>query len=266
VAEITFNVTYQPQEPEPSANCTLALTYTELLDYIATPVPHEKENGYYTVLPLPTMPVPSIKIAPMYMPILDVGERFTVNVTVENCVNVYAVQVDTHYDSLVLNATSVLEGPFLPSFGGTIVALNKTNVYPDAQPPYGQVYYVASLSGNVSANGSGVLFYVTFTVLSEGYSFLHFIPYPGGGSGVGTYFMGINETHYPPYYEIIPNLCDGYYVIPEFPASLILPLFMIATLPALIVYRRKKLLSSLVFPVRNLFHNYIRTSERIKAH
>jgi hypothetical protein len=159
---------------------------------------------------------PTIKIEPMQTLKLDVDETFTINVTVENCVNVYAVQVDIRYDPYVLDALSVVEGPFLPSAGSTIVALNETNVFLEAEPPYGQVYYVASLTGwdVLGASGSGVLCTVTFKVLSTGSSHLRFKEYPGGGSGVGTLFMERDWT------EIPVTLENGFYGTPiSFSAS-----------------------------------------------
>jgi len=153
---------------------------------------------------------PIIKIEPLQTLKLSVDETFTINVTVENCVNVYAVQVEIRYDPYVLDAINVLEGPFLPSVGVTLLALNETNLYLEAEPPYGQIYYTASLTGweVLGASGSGVLFTVTFRVLSDGSSHIRFKEYPGGGSGTGTYFMKIN------YDEIQVTLQHGFYGTP----------------------------------------------------
>jgi hypothetical protein len=149
---------------------------------------------------------PSIKIEPQETKKLAVNDIFTINVTVENCINVYAVQVDLRFNPEVLNVTNILEGPFLPSHGTTMVLLNESRVDLDATPPLGQVYYVASLWGDVpGASGSGLLFTVTFQVLSEGSSLLQFMAYPGGGSEIGTYFMD------PDTKEILPELVDGFY-------------------------------------------------------
>jgi hypothetical protein len=150
----------------------------------------------------------AIRIVPEQTEKLSVGETFTVNVMVEYCVNVYAVQVDLHYDPDVLAVINILEGPFLKSFGQTLLVLNESTVIFDENTDlsYGRVYYVASLTGdNPGAYGSDVLFTVTFEVVSDGFTTLHFIEYPGGGSGVGTYFMKWN------YEEIIPEIHDAYY-------------------------------------------------------
>jgi hypothetical protein len=137
-----------------------------------------------------------------------VGEVFTINVTATNCADVYGVQVDFHYDPTVLEAISVLEGPFLPSFGHTLVVINESRII-GSDPAEAQVYYVATLVGAHSgAFGDGVLFTVTFKVLSNGSSALHFISYSGGGSIEGTYFMTSELV------EIIPILHDAFYGVP----------------------------------------------------
>lgn len=153
---------------------------------------------------------PTISIEPRQIPKLSVGETFTVNVTVKNAENVYAVQVDIRYDPYILDAIKIIEGPFLTSAGSILLLFNESRVYEEAEPPYAQVYFVAALTGAgvYGANGSGVLFTITFEVLEVGSTLFHFYPYPGGGSSDGTYFMTIN------YEEIIPILEDGFYGTP----------------------------------------------------
>jgi len=154
-------------------------------------------------------PDPTISIEPRQTRKLSVGETFTVNVTVKNCQNVYAVQVDIRFDPYVLDAIKIIEGPFLKSAGDTFVLFNESRVNEEATPPYGQVYFVATLLGDApGASGSGVLFNITFQVLAEGSSILHFYEYPGGGSFDGTYFMdrGLNEIYL--------TLEDGFYGTP----------------------------------------------------
>jgi hypothetical protein len=137
---------------------------------------------------------------------VPVGENFTVNVTVEGCVNVCAVQVYIRYDPEVLEVVKILEGPFLPSFGSTLLLLNETKENLEATPPYGEVRFVDSLLGDVpGASGSGLLFNVTFRVLSDGSSHLHFVEYVPKSGGDGTYFMDKNLN------EIYPELYDDFY-------------------------------------------------------
>jgi hypothetical protein len=152
---------------------------------------------------------PKIRIEPVQTMKVAVDETFTVNVTVEGCVNVYAVQVYIRYDPEVLEVVKILEGPFLTSFGSTLLLLNETKEDLEATPPYGEVRFVDSLLGDVpGASGSGLLFNVTFRVLSDGSSHLHFVEYVPKSGGDGTYFMDKNLN------EIYPELCDGFYGTP----------------------------------------------------
>lgn len=159
-------------------------------------------------------PAPIISIEPRHVKKLNVGETFTVNVTlrgVSEAQKIFAVQVDIRYNPDVLNATKIIEGPFLNSYGQklTLVLFNESRVYYEVEHPYAQVYFVASLTGDdPGAYGSGVLFTITFEVIGDGSSVLHFYPYPGGGVGDGTYFLDRDLN------EIVPILEDGYYGSP----------------------------------------------------
>lgn len=50
---------------------------------------------------------------------VDVGDTFSVNVHVDQTVDLTSWQFDLKYDPLLLRAESVMEGPFLSSFGAT---------------------------------------------------------------------------------------------------------------------------------------------------
>ena len=52
VAQITFKVVHQPVSPAPQASCTLGLaSLTALLDNNTNEIPHDTENGTYTIQP-----------------------------------------------------------------------------------------------------------------------------------------------------------------------------------------------------------------------
>lgn len=53
VVEITFKVDLQPQ---PFATCPIPLSFTDLADMTATPIPHETENATLTILTMTTTP------------------------------------------------------------------------------------------------------------------------------------------------------------------------------------------------------------------
>lgn len=151
----------------------------------------------------------AIRIEPENVGRLTVGDTFTVNVTVENCVNVLAVQVDLRYDPTVLNATNIVEGPFLPSFRPTLLLRNMTATNTDTPPRTAGVYLADSLLGlgnGTDANGNGVLITITFKVVGGGPTELQFFPYNrAANTPEGTYFADRNSN------EIIPELHNGSY-------------------------------------------------------
>jgi hypothetical protein len=52
VAELTFNATYQPMEPQPAATSPIHFAFTDIVDTNINPVDHETFDGQYTMLPL----------------------------------------------------------------------------------------------------------------------------------------------------------------------------------------------------------------------
>jgi hypothetical protein len=156
---------------------------------------------------MPRTPKTAIRIKPESIARLTLNETFTVNVTVENCVDVYAVQVDIRYDPRVLNATNIVEGPFLRSAGPTILLMNISEIL-STNPPTARVFFVETKSGEKlpDANGAGTLLTITFQVLSDNSTQLGVFPYaPASGLSEGTYFMKRDHT------EIIPELHNGQY-------------------------------------------------------
>jgi len=151
---------------------------------------------------------PLVRIDPPQVSNLDVGDNFTVYVWVDNASNVEAAQVQFTYDRTVLNADEVVEGPFLPSVGPTIVAQSYAAPV-EGSETLGEVYYASAGVSYRTASGSGIFLNVTFTVLSEGASQLHLIPYVAGEIyNPGTYFTDINSN------VAVPNLTDAFYGSP----------------------------------------------------
>jgi len=153
-----------------------------------------------------------IRVEPENVGPLAVGDTFTVNVTAENCVNVFAVQVDLRYDPTVLNATKIVEGPFLPSFSNTIPLINWASNFTNTMPRSAGVYFADTLEDysngtHARADGSGVLLTITFKVVGGGSTELQLFPYdPTIANNVfGTYFEDRN-THYT-----LPELQNGAY-------------------------------------------------------
>jgi len=155
-------------------------------------------------------PQTAIQILPMQTGNLAAGDSFSVNVSAENCTDIYAVQVDIHYDPTVLipvdiTPASVFQFPF--------IIKNESNIYDEYSnltyngPTYGQVYYVATRASPIVTgfDGEALLFTVTFQVISDGSSSIQLIQYPGGGSATGTYFMTPQKV------EVVPQLYSANY-------------------------------------------------------
>lgn len=159
-----------------------------------------------------------IRILPTQNGNLALGETFTVNVSVENCVNVYAVQVEIHYDPAVLRVVDISpeSESLLP-----LLVMNDSNIFDpilnwtyNGDYAYGQILYVASASGDgPSINGGALLFTVTFEVVSDGSSYIQLAHYTEGSAPGGTYFM---TQHFV---EIIPDLYSANYGQPTSPPT-----------------------------------------------
>jgi hypothetical protein len=148
------------------------------------------------------MSLPIVRIYPQQTASLSIGDSFTVYVRVDNAVGIEAAQVRFTYDFTVLNATQVVEGPFLPSAGPTIIP----QAYAERiNENVGEIYYQSAITSGATASGNGTMLNVTFTVLSEGSSKLHLIPFFPSENYIGTYFIDMNFNN------IIPSLGDGFY-------------------------------------------------------
>ncbi|MGD0979132.1 MAG: cohesin domain-containing protein [Candidatus Bathyarchaeia archaeon] len=154
--------------------------------------------------------VTTVRIEPESVGQLSVDDTFTVNVTVENCADIYAVQCDVRYDPEVLNAINVSEGSFLRSAGLTTFLSTPNETLNTTSSLSARVFFVDTKSGLSlpDASGNGVLLTITFQVIAGGSSELQVFPYPGGDAAVGTYFMRRDKT------EIIPELHDSSYAGP----------------------------------------------------
>lgn len=154
-------------------------------------------------------PQAGIRITPTHVENLALGEYFSVNVSLENGINVYAFQIEINYDPTVLRPIAVLNES---AFEFPLIARSAVSVFSEELnityngPTYGQIYYVAARSGNVvGIDGDALLFRVTFRVVSYGSTSIELIQYPGGGLGTGCYLMTPQQA------EIIPQLYSANY-------------------------------------------------------
>lgn len=116
-------------------------------------------------------PGPTISIAPSKVDDLSTSQSFTVDVVIAGVSDLYGWQFNVTFNSNILNASKVSEGPFLMSFNDTAwpkPVIDNTRGYILASallmPPYPAL----------GASGTGTLANITFTVKSGGSSSLHF--------------------------------------------------------------------------------------------
>jgi len=155
---------------------------------------------------------------------VDAGSNFTVSINVTDAPAVDFMSIKVHWDPSVMylkdNNTDldVLGGGFMdtfwgPSFAGTHLAIGTLDDV------------TGFMSGAPSASGSGTLFTMAFhaKVLSSGVNITIVTP------NLDSYFM-MGTTQ-----ENITSAVDGsVIVIPEFSASVLLPLFLGATTVAIV--------------------------------
>jgi hypothetical protein len=160
VFTMTFRIIYHPVEPEPDANITLELYSTALAAYGGSPIPHDVEHGTVILHALP--PVSTYLFVEPTVFRKSQGATFTVNITIENVTDLYAFDISLYYNTTLLDALNVAEGPFLKSVGDTITIKSEVN------DEVGQVRMaIALLGAPAGANGDGVLFTVTFKASTE---------------------------------------------------------------------------------------------------
>ena len=160
VFTMTFKVIYHPVQPEPDANITLELYSTDLVAKGGDPITHTKEDGtviLYSLPPISTM----LDVQPLIFR-KSQGASFNINVSVEDVVDLYAFDISLYYNTTLLDALTIAEGPFLKSVGSTIAIMTEVN------DTVGRVRYGLSLMGAPSGvNGSGTLFTITFLSSTE---------------------------------------------------------------------------------------------------
>jgi hypothetical protein len=154
--------------------------------------------------------IPTVAVNPQFVPIMDINETFTLNVTVTDAESMHGVgisgfEIRLEYDPTILEATNLTEGPFLRSFGETFIA--KSNITD------GHIWFTEVLMGSVAgATGNGTLLTVNFTVTGTGASPLHLTPYDAYMDR-GTHLADcyVNEYGYWTCRVIVPEYVDSIY-------------------------------------------------------
>jgi general secretion pathway protein D len=112
----------------------------------------------------------TVEIDPLSI-VVSPCDNFTVNVNVENVMDLYAWEFNITFDPNLVTCISVTEGPFLKSGGATIFVSNIDNVA-------GWVKAACSIMIGSGVSGSGTLAYIEFHCEGPGTSPLHFKPKP----------------------------------------------------------------------------------------
>jgi hypothetical protein len=170
----------------------------------------------------------------------EVGVGFTINVSIANVTNLYAYHFILWYNTTLLDGLEVE----LPPNHFLTPSLNPNNIFTTDEiddnynATHGVVGVMTTLTGSEPPkNGSGILATISFNATN-----------PDGPSPLKLYFPGFTypvKLSDPDANPIACTAVDGTVeVIPEFPSFLILPLFMIATLLAVIVFELLNTISS----------------------
>jgi hypothetical protein len=105
---------------------------------------------------------------------INLGDTFSVNITVSNVIDLDGWQFNLFYQSAILNATGYSEGPFLKTGGATTIfsAVNFTDHY---NATYGVVgLYDLRFSIPTGVDGNGTIATITFKAVGSGPSVLNF--------------------------------------------------------------------------------------------
>ncbi len=107
-AKLTFKITCDPIYPN-NVTTALSLADTEFSDPEANPIPHEDYDGEYWCYATK----PKLEAKPSTYTAKTLGEKFMVNITVADVVNLYSFEFQLSYDTTLLDATGVAIGGFL---------------------------------------------------------------------------------------------------------------------------------------------------------
>lgn len=139
-------------------------------------------------------------------------QTFKVDVNVADVLGLQGFDFCLSYDTTILDGLEVEEGPFMASFGDTIVAYKEID--DDYEPTVGRIWFAVALLGDAFADGSGTLVTITFnaTALGESVLDLHSIlpykpdevklctcsPEPITNTAVDGYVVVSSNPHNPP--------------------------------------------------------------------
>jgi len=114
-----------------------------------------------------------ISLQPQASRVWGDGETFKVDVFITGVADLYGWQVWLYYDSTLLNGTSIVEGPFLKTGGGTYFF--DITLDDNYNGTHGRATAACTLLGKIpGVTGSGILATITFTTKTIGSCLLTF--------------------------------------------------------------------------------------------
>ena len=168
-----------------------------------------------------------VYVDPPTVTIEELGENATVAINVSEVSNLYGYEFWLSYNTILLDAVEVTIGPVAPEqiFLGPIDP--ETMEWKPIYDEEGLVKVVVTFLSGPAFTGSGTLAYITFN-----------------GTATGTSVLGLIDEHTvlldPGHNEIdsLPPVDGEIVVVPEFPATLVTPLLLIATLAAALLAKK----------------------------
>lgn len=180
-------------------------------------------SAFFTLCSLPLVAnatVTVIYVDPVSIA-LDVGESFSVNVSIVDVHDLVGWQFELYYNNTILNGTGVTEGSFLKSGGTTFGFANFADKY---NATHGRLFasYALVGTGVNGVNGDGVLAIANFTTQVQGGPFV-----------LKLCDTKLSDSNAKP---ISHQTADATVtVIPEFPSMIIIVLYAVATLLVMIL-------------------------------
>lgn len=172
------------------------------------------------IVPVVQSQFPTTSVDPSEYTVSEPGETFTIDVNFTHFSPFKYYEFKLGFDNALLNATQVIPGPINPagSIFGPRQNISGTMMWTPLQNVSdGFVWVTANLS-TIVWESNGTLMTINFTALEEGECKLDLYD-----------DLLIN----PPNPPLVHSTDDGYiWVIPEFPAAIVAPLLLIATVAA----------------------------------
>lgn len=104
---------------------------------------------------------------------LNMGDTFSINITVSNVIDLDGWQLNLYYQSAILNGTNVTEGPFLQT-GGSSTLFHEVTFTDNYNATFGIVTLgCLRFSIPTGVDGNGTLATITFKAIGSGPSVLH---------------------------------------------------------------------------------------------